>query len=218
MQKLWKSGAIPLLPLYVTVAWTRKIYLYSHICDGLIVKNIPPTATSNFFCLKCVGSLIRIFWVIVVVSVHHQQCDNSTEYDKKRFSRTELSFMCSASLTFPLGLPPRCVQHCSEGDRAVASTCLLVTVVSVDGACPVRRRHHHQRHWVNGGCVSLEHRNILYNSYAQVHTFPITMAQVELLRNTPPPLQSQCQFPTYHCCCPHSLQISYLMSATWFSL
>jgi hypothetical protein len=82
--------------------------------------------------------------------------------------------MCSASKTFPLGLPLRCVPHYLEGNRAVPGMRLLVSVVSVDVAYPIV--HHHQRHWVNGGCVSLEHWNILCNNSVGVHTAFLTAA------------------------------------------
>jgi hypothetical protein len=70
----------------------RENYLYSHICNMEGFRNIPFTVMSLYFNFSL---LMNVYAKIVI----------STKYNKKQLNRVELSFMCCASLIFPLGPP-----------------------------------------------------------------------------------------------------------------
>ena len=55
------------------------------------------------------------------------------------------------------------------GWQSSAQHSLLIAVVSVDAAYPVLHRHH-QSHWVDCGCESLEHRNCITVLFLRIHS------------------------------------------------
>jgi hypothetical protein len=111
----------------------------------------------------------------VVVSLHHQQTDNSAKYRRKTLSGLKPSFMCDISLSFfPLGAPVNVCATLLWGQEGHVhwrvTACCLFTWSTLNGILFVRGTG---RNWTAGlvttGCLVARLR--LWQPWHTVRTF-----------------------------------------------